>query len=142
MESYIIFTDSACDVKPEMLAEWGVGCRSLTFRFEGDEVEYSNEDMDIGTFYNRMREGGVAKTAAVNSETFKEAFLPYLKEGKDILYLGFSSGLSTTYNSARIAAEELCSLYPERKIITVDTFSASLGFGLVVYLTVVTAQTS
>ncbi len=135
MENYIIFTDSACDVSPSMLAEWGVAHRSLTFRFEGDDREYSNEDMEIGEFYGRMREGGVAKTAAVNSEVFKDAFEQYLKEGTDILYLGFSSGLSTTYNSARIAADELRSVYPERKIITVDTLSASLGFGLVVYLT-------
>jgi len=134
LENFVIITDSACDIKPELLAEWGVPSRSLTFRFDEEDKEYSNNDMDTKVFYNRMREGGVAKTAAVNSEQFKECFEEYLKQGSDVLYLGFSSGLSTTYNSGRIAAEELSEKYPERKILTVDTLSASAGFGLLLYL--------
>ncbi len=135
MSNYIIFTDSACDLKPELLAEWGVPFRSLTFRFENDEKEYSNNDMDVKTFYDKMRAGGVAKTAAVNVEAFTEEFEKVLKEGNDILYLGFSSGLSTTFNSARLAANQLAEDYPERKIIVIDTLSASAGFGLLLYLT-------
>ena len=136
MRDYVIFTDSACDIKPELLAEWGVPYRSLTFRFEGEEKEYSNDDMSVGEFYDRMRTGSVAKTAAVNAEAFAEMFEEKaLKEGKDVLYLGFSSGLSTTYNSARLAAIDLKEKYPEAKIITVDTLAASAGEGLMVYLT-------
>ncbi len=135
MNNYVIYTDSACDIKPELLAEWGVPFCSLTFRFENDEKEYSNNDMNVKTFYNKMREGGVAKTAAVNVEIFSMNFEKILEEGKDILYLGFSSGLSTTFNSARLAAEQLSEKYPERKIIVVDTLSASAGFGLLLYLT-------
>jgi DegV family protein with EDD domain len=82
-----------------------------------------------------MRSGGVAKTSAINSEAFTEAFEKILSSGKDILYLGFSSGLSTTYNSATLAAAALNAKYPERKIITVDTLAASAGEGLAVYLT-------
>ena len=67
MRDYVIFTDSACDIKPEILKEWGVKARPLTFRFDSDNVEYSNYDMDTKTFYDKMRDGGVAKTAAVNS---------------------------------------------------------------------------
>ena len=136
MRDYVIFTDSACDLKPELLSQWGVPYRSLTFRFDGDEKEYSNDDMSVVDFYDRMRAGGVAKTAAVNAEAFMEMFEGALKEGKDVLYLGFSSGLSTTYNSARIASIELKEKYPEAKIIVVDTLAASAGEGLMVYLTV------
>lgn len=134
MKEYVIFADSACDLEKNTLTEWGVPTCSLTFRFDGDEKEYSNNDMPIGEFYNKMREGGVAKTAAVNSESFKTAFEEIIKEGKDILYLGFSSGLSTTLNSARIAASELSESYPDAKIIVLDTLGASAGIGILIRL--------
>ena len=137
MRDYVIFTDSACDIKPELLAEWGVPYRCLTFRFDGEEKEYSNDDMSVAEFYNKMRAGGVAKTAAVTPDAFAKLFEEEaLKEGKDVLYIGFSSGLSTTYNSARIASLELKEKYPEAKIIVVDTLAASAGEGLMLYLTV------
>ncbi|MBE6699974.1 MAG: DegV family protein [Ruminococcaceae bacterium] len=137
MRDYVIFTDSACDIKPELLAEWGVPYRPLTFRFDGDEKEYSNDDMSVVEFYNKMRAGGVAKTAAVNAEAFAQMFEEEaLKQGKDVLYIAFSSGLSTTYNSGRIAALQLKEKYPEAKIIAVDTLAASAGEGLMLYLTV------
>ena len=136
MSDYVIFTDSACDIKPELLKEWGVGFQSLTLRFEKDDKEYTDGAIDSKLFYDRMRNGGVAKTAAVNSEVFSNAFEEHLKNGIDLLYLGFSSGLSTTFNSARLAAESLREKYPERKIVVVDTLSASAGFGLLLNLTV------
>ena len=137
MRDYVIFTDSACDIKPELLAEWGVPYRCLTFRFDGEEKEYSNDDMSVAEFYSKMREGGVAKTAAVTPDAFAKLFEEEaLKEGKDVLYVGFSSGLSTTYNSARIASLELKEKYPEAKIVVVDTLAASAGEGLMLYLTV------
>lgn len=132
MRDYIIYTDSSCDLPDEMLSKLGVRSASLTFRFTDDNTEYKNSDMEIGDFYERMRKGGVAKTAAVNSETFLLEFEKILNEGYDILYLGFSSGLSTTYNSARIAATELGGKYPESKLIIVDTLCASAGGGLLV----------
>ena len=134
MSEFVLFTDSGCDIKPDMLKEWDVPYLNLTFRFEGNSTEYTGDDMSIHDFYNRMREGGVAKTAAINPDTFMIAFEEILKGGRDILYLGFSSGLSTTYNSGRIAAEMLKEKYPDRKIITVDTLCASAGQGLLVYL--------
>ena len=132
MGKYRIFADSACDLRPEVLENFGVEYLSLTFRFDGDGKEYENGDMPVSEFYDRMRKGGVAKTAAVNSEAFVGAFKRILDAGDDILYLGFSSGLSTTYNSARIAAQELKDSYPDRKIIVVDTLAASAGIGLII----------
>ncbi len=132
MVNYRIFADSACDLKPTILEKMGVGYLNLTFRFDNDSTEYENGEMEASEFYARMRRGGVAKTAAVNSEAFSETFKKILDSGEDILYLGFSSGLSTTYNSARIAAEELRAEYPERKILLVDTLSASAGIALII----------
>lgn len=132
MNNYVIFTDSSCDFSQEMIENREIYSSSLTFRFDDDGKEYSNNEMPIKAFYDKIREGGVAKTAAVNSETFALEFEKLLKEGKDILYIGFSSGLSTTYNSARIASEQLKSKYPERKIITVDTLAASAGIALLI----------
>ena len=136
MKEYVICTDSACDISSELLAEWGVCSRALTFRFDGDEKEYSNSEMPATEFYAKMREGGIAKTAAVNTESFKELFEGIVKDGKDVLYLGFSSGLSTTFNSARIAAIELSESYPDARIITVDTLCASAGQGLLLNLVI------
>lgn len=136
MSEYIIYTDSACDIAPEILKEWGVKYQNLTFRFVDEEREYQNDEMTPADFYACMRAGRVAKTAAINVETFKAAFEAELKEGRDLLYLGFSSGLSNTSNAGQLAANELQELYPERKILVVDTLCASAGQGLLVYLTV------
>ncbi len=136
MNPYVIMTDSACDIVPETLKEWGVPYVSLEFRFEHIDHDFLNEEMPIKEFYQNMRDGHVAKTNAVNAETFRAAFEPVLATGNDLLYLGFSSGLSTTYNQGHLAAEELAEKYPDRKIITIDTLSASAGFGLLLKLTV------
>ena len=132
MRNYVIYTDSSCDLSSELLKSLGVLSESLTFRFTDESVEYKNSDMEISEFYDRMRRGKVAKTSAINSETFLTEFEKIVSDGEDILYLGFSSGLSTTYNSARIASGELLAKYPEAKIILVDTLCASAGAGLLV----------
>ena len=134
MNEYVIFADTACDISPELLAEWGVPYESLTFKFDDSDKIYKNNDMSAAEFYDKMKAGGIAKTAAVNPEVFAAAFEKVLEEGKDLLYLGFSSGLSTTFNSARIAANELSEKYPERKIIVIDTLAASAGIGLLIRL--------
>ena len=134
MSNYVIFTDSACDLVPSLLSEWGVHCVSLAFRFNHIDKDFLNDDMPIKEFYQNMRDGHIAKTNAVNSETFREAFEAVLAQGTDILYLGFSSGLSTTFQQGRLAAEELAEKYPERKIFAIDTLCASAGEGLFVKL--------
>jgi DegV family protein with EDD domain len=106
----------------------------LTFQFVGEENVYTDADVPAKEFYDRMREGGVAKTSAINPYTFEEYFAQILEEGKDVLYLSFSSGLSTTYNSSKMAAEELKERFPEQQVVTVDTLAASAGQGLIVYL--------
>lgn len=72
MSDFIVLTDSACDIKPEILNEWGVEYINLSFHFEGEDKEYSNDEMDIKTFYGRMRQGETAKTSAINPETFSK----------------------------------------------------------------------
>ena len=132
-QTFRIFTDSGCDISPATLAEWGVHLEALTFRFDDSEKEYTNAEMAPNAFYEKMRNGGIAKTAAVNTESFAGAFESALKDGLDVLYVGFSSGISNTYNAGRIAAEELREKYPERKIIVIDTLTASAGEGMLVW---------
>ena len=136
MNNYVIFTDSCCDISPETLAQWGVTYADMTFTFVGEDKEYIGTDISNKDFYDRMKQGAIAKTAAINAAAFTDAFEPILKEGKDILYVAFSSGLSTTVNSANMAVADLKEQYPDRKIIVVDTLAASAGGGLMVYMAV------
>ncbi len=136
MQEYIIFTDSCCDIPSELLEKWGVPYANMTFCFEGEDREYINTDISNQEFYDRMRRGETAKTAAINADSFIRAFEPFLQAGKDILYVAFSSALSTTINSAYMAAEELKETYPDRTIRIVDTLAASAGGGLMVYMAV------
>ncbi len=136
MNEYVIFTDSCCDITPELLEQWGVPYANMTFSFDGEDKEYIDTDITNKEFYDRMRKGACAKTAAINADSFARAFEPILQEGKDILYVAFSSGLSTTVNSAHMATEELKEKYPDQKIAIVDTLAASAGGGLMVYMAV------
>ncbi len=136
MSNYVIITDSGCDLAADTLQQWSVDCINLTFHLDGSSQEYVNADMPPKVFYQRMREGSVFKTAAANMEDFRLVFEPRLQAGTDILYLGFSSGLSNTVNSGRMVATELLEKYPERRITVIDTLCASAGQGLMVYLAV------
>ena len=136
MKNYIIFTDSACDIPREKLNEWGGSCCCLTFSFVGSDKNYEDYQLPQKEFYDKMRAGAVAKTSAINVATFKNAFRKEAEKGNDIIYIGFSSGLSTTFNSGRLAMEELREEFPERKLIAVDSLCASAGFGLLLYLAV------
>lgn len=136
MSNYVIITDSSCDLAPETLKEWSVESINLTFHLDGSSQEYINSDMPSGVFYQRMREGSVFKTAAANMEDFCQVFEQKLQEGVDILYLGFSSGLSNTVCAGQMSATELMEKYPERRITVIDTLCASAGQGMVVYLAV------
>ena len=106
MNDFILYTDSACDLPEDMLKNLGIHYRSLTFAFEG-ESEHGDREVPAKEFYAKMRAGGVAKTAAINTECFREAFEEEIAAGHDILYIAFSSGLSTTYNSGRFALADL-----------------------------------
>ena len=136
MNPYVIFTDSGCDILPALLTKWGVRYCNLTFKVDNSEKEYTFEDISHKEFYDRMREGHLVKTAAVNSEAFREAFEEELSRGNDVLYLGLSGGLSSTCKVGQMVAESLKEKYPARKILAVDTLSASAGLGLLIWMTV------
>lgn len=133
MCEYVILTDSGADLPKDVASRYEIGVIDLALQI-GDESKLNGE-VDPKEFYALLREKKTVTTSAVNMERFKAFFEGYLKAGKDILYLGFSSGLSATYIAGRNAAEELGEAYPDRKILTLDTLSASLGQGLLVTLT-------
>ncbi len=134
MNDYILYTDSACDIPPAKLKELGVAYSSLTTYFEEEDRSYTIEEMDATGFYQRLRGGQYPKTAAVNIDTFTCGFEKILKQGLDILYVGLSGKVSSTYNSAKMAAEALSLEYPQRKIITVDCCSGSIGQAMLLSL--------
>ena len=135
MARYVLFADSSCDLPESLMHEWEIHYSSLSFLFDDSDRIYKNYDMPAREFYGKIRAGHNATTSAVNSADFEEAFAKELEKGNDILYLGFSTGLSSTYQSACVAADELKLKYPERRIRTVDTLAASGGYGMIVYLT-------
>ena len=135
MPDFVILTDSSADLSADMAQKLNVEILPLGFVLD-NHTYYNypdNREMDPHVFYDRLRAGDVATTNAVNFAQYIEALEPLLRAGKDVLILAFSSGLSTTYNSSRLAVEELSSRYPERKLYTVDTLCASLGQGLLVW---------
>ena len=132
MPNYQIITDSACDLPAELLQNLNVKKVSLSMLFRG-ENRPDSVDTGIKEFYDGLRAGDVATTSAVNPESWKSVIEPSFRAGHDALVLAFSSGLSTTYQSAVIAAQELMEQYPDRKAYVVDTLCASLGEGLLVW---------
>ena len=132
MANYQIITDSGSDLPVEMIDSLNLKHVPLSVLFRGqtrdDQVDDSIKDL-----YDGLRAGEVAKTSAVNPDRWAGVMEPVLAGGQDVLVLAFSSGLSTTYQSAVIAAEELKEKYPDRKIYVVDTRAASLGEGLLVW---------
>ena len=135
MKNYVIVTESTTDLTQDLVNELGITIIPMVFGFENESyLNYpDNREMDIHKFYERVKDGERSTTALINSKTFEEYFEPILRSGDDILYIGFSSGLSGTYNSSLIAAEELKQKYPDSKIICIDTLAASMGEGLLVY---------
>ena len=132
MSAYKIITDSCADLLPEMIAALDVSSIPLTVLFRG-EVRDDCVDESIKEVYDGLRNGEVATTSAANPDGWARVMEPVLQAGQDILVLAFSSGLSTTYQSAVIAATDLLEKYPQRKILVVDTLCASLGQGLLVW---------
>ena len=136
MSDFVILTDSSADLTAEMAAQLQVAVLPLSFTLR-DQIYYNypdNREMDPKAFYDLLRRGETATTSAINVSQYTEVLEPLLQAGKDVLILAFSSGLSTTYNSGVIAADDLREHYPERKVYVVDTLCASLGQGLLVWL--------
>ncbi|HNX63986.1 MAG TPA: DegV family protein [Oscillospiraceae bacterium] len=131
-KEYVIISDNTCDLPDNIYKQLGLKIMCLSYTMGG--VEYSEDNaLSISEFYAKMREGEMTKTSQITREDIEKTFTEALNNGFDILYIGFSSGLSGSYDSARIAAEELSPKYPDSKIRTVDSLCASIGEGLFVY---------
>lgn len=131
MSSYVITTDSCADLPESYLKEHEVSMVWLSCLLDG-EVYNDTNPLSAETLYAKLREGAMPTTSQVNPEQAKAMFEPVLKEGKDILHIAFSSGLSGSCQSAVIAAGELMEKYPDRRIIVVDSLMAAYGQGLLV----------
>lgn len=132
MMHYQIITDSACDLPKAMLQQLNVSTIPLRVMFRGESLEDSVDD-GLQEIYAGLRNGEATSTSAINPTGWASVMEPVLQQGQDVLVLAFSSGLSATYQSAVIAAEELRETYPDRKIRVVDTLCAALGQGLLVW---------
>ena len=132
---FLIITDSTCDMPQEMADELGLAILPIRVSMEDKEYAHYLDGRELGfhEFYEKLRAGVPAKTSAANQEDFLSLMEPALAAGRDVLYIGFSSGLSSTYNVGMMTAAQLAEKYPERKVYTVDSLSASLGQGLLVY---------
>lgn len=130
--SYRIITDTCCDFPQNMYQELNLSVVPLTLNFRGQE-HTSFTEVFLKDMYDGLRGGEAATTSAVNPEGWANVIEPVLAAGEDALVLAFSSGLSTTYQSAVIAAGDLMEKYPGRKINVVDTLCASMGQGLLVW---------
>lgn len=132
MNDYVILTDSSCDLPDDIVKKYQLEILQLDFIVEG-EGSFHNDQADIGKVYSKLRNGANIKTSAANISQASETIEALFNQKKDILYLGFSSGLSSTYQTVYMAGQELMEEYPERKMISVDTLAASMGQGLLVY---------
>ena len=131
MSDYIISCCSTADLEKEHFEKRDI--HYICFHFELDGKQYRDDlgqSIPFDEFYRRMKEGAETRTSQINVKEFEEYFEPFLKEGKDILHVTLSSGISGVYNSALLAAKELAESYPEREIRVIDSLAASSGYGL------------
>lgn len=132
---YVLFTDSTCDLPNDIAEDLDIKVLPMVFLMQ--EQAYNHfldaREMSLDEFYTKLKSGVQSQTTQIAFDSYAEYFEPYLKEGKDILYIAFSSALSGTYNTSKIAARELLEKYPDRKIIIVDSACASAGQGALMY---------
>ena len=136
MRDYVLMTDSCCDLPADLAEQMGLVVLPLAVIQDGREYKnyLDHHDLDPKVFYERLRSGSLGSTSAANVEAFRQAMEPILQAGKDVLSINFSSALSTTVQSAAMAAKELGEQYPDSRIIVIDSLCASLGQGMLVYL--------
>ena len=132
MNNFEIFTDSSSDLSKEIIEQYDLQVMQLEVTID-DNPPVLNRDINIKEFYDKLRAGANAKTSAVTPGFFQEHMRRCLENGRDILYVGFSSGLSATYNNGVMIIKELQQEFPERKLYYVDSLSGSSGQGLLVY---------
>lgn len=131
MADYVLSCCSTADMSKEYFEERDI--KYICFHYELDGVSYLDDlgqSMDINEFYKKMQEGADTKTSTINADEYMEYFEAFLKEGKDILHLTLSSGITSALNAATIAKNELEDKYPDRRILVLDSYAASSGYGL------------
>ena len=133
--SFEIVTDSSANLPESKIEAWGLHILSLVFRVKGQEyASYTKGEVaDLASFYKMMREKEDITTSLVNLNQCSELLVDLLDQGKDVLYIGFSSGLSGSYQAVSMLINDLQEQYPNQKVYAVDTLSAALGEGLLVY---------
>lgn len=132
MSKFDIYTDSSCDLSEEIIKQYDLQVMQLEVMID-DKPPVLNKDIDPKELYQKLRDGANAKTAAVTPGYFEEHMRKSLEAGKDILYIGFTSALSVTYNNGSMIIRELQEEFPERKLLHIDTLCASVGQGLLVH---------
>lgn len=131
---YVLLTDSTCDLSADFADKTGLEVLPMVFLMEDKVYNHYLDcrEMSLNIFYNNIKRGVLSQTTQISYNSYLEQFSKYLKQGKDILYICFTSGLSGTYNTSRIAARDLKEEYPDRKIEIIDSKCASIGQGLLV----------
>jgi len=136
MRCIALLTDSGSDLPQDVTERCGITILPMAYNVNGVEYERATQsDEQISDFYNQMRGGALSVTSQINPDGFLAAFIPLIEEGREILYIGLSSGLSGTVNSANMALCQLAESHPDAKIRVVDSLCASMGLGMLVYLT-------
>ena len=135
MSNFKIITDSTCDLPPHVIKELKIHVIPMEYTLDGFNQFQDIFDQGEKTkaFYNHLKDGKKPATSMVNTQRYIDIFSSYLDQERDVLHISFSSGLSGSHNASRMAAEELKEIYPERKIIIIDSKAASIGQGLLVY---------
>ena len=128
MSDYVIITDTSADIPADILDKGQIHLIPMVYQLNGEECPHRNPgNWDSRAFYDKLRAGGTRTTSQISPATYTDCFEPFLKEGKDILYISLSGGLTSTWQSSRIAAADLMEEYPERKISCVDSLAATGG---------------
>lgn len=134
MNNYVIVSDATFDLPYDIIKEYDI--KVIPMGFHIDNVEYSHypdeRELSIEEFYSKLKAGAVSQTTQITPSIYMDFMGEILKEGLDILYIAFSSGLSGTYNTSQIVLRELQEEYPDRKIYTIDSRCASIGEGILV----------
>ena len=135
MSDYVILTESSSDISLKIAADNDIQVMPMDFILEGKSYAHyaDSREMDVKAFYQKLRAGSVVTTAAENVEDYMTWVKPLLEDGKDVLLVVFSSGLSSTFSTANVALAELREQYPDRKILAVDSLCASAGEAMLAY---------
>ncbi|MBE5953395.1 MAG: DegV family protein [Lachnospiraceae bacterium] len=135
MKEYVLVSDSTCDLPVEVIKELDIKILPFSYSINDEVFNYylDERDGDIKDFYDRLRNGDMPITAQVNVQVYADLFEGFIKEGKDVLYFAFSSGLSGSYQTSNLAIEMVKEEYPDAKVISVDSLSASIGEGIFLY---------